>query len=581
MHEELAVAIAVIIAAGVGAQWLAALLRVPSVLVLLPAGVLVGPVLGLLVPERLFGEAIFPLIAIAVGLVLFEGGVGLRLAGAREVRRPVVGLVTVGVAITWAVGGAAATLLFAVPPRIGFLLGAILVVSGPTVVLPLLDSVRLRDPVGPVLRWECIVIDPIGAVLAVAVLEAILDAESGFNPLATLAASSAVGVAAGATAGIGLALLLKAHAIPDRLHNSVTLAFVVGCFVVANLLSVEAGLFATTVMGIVLVNQRLAPVAHIAAFGEDLGVLVLGGLFVVLGATVDFSAMRSVLLPSIGLLVVLLAVRPAAVWVSTLGAGLRSNERRYLSVIAPRGVVAAAIAALFSVSLEREGIDGASDLAPAAFVVIIGSVMVASLAARPAAHRLRVAEAEPRGILLAGSQQWMLDVALALAGQGVPVLFLPGEDDGADAARAGLLTYTGPVDGDELAEAINAVGVGIAVISSDDEAMSSFLVEQLSDLLGRRHVYRVTRGTFETRRHRSRSWGRIAFEELAASGDTEPQRWEIVEFPAVSRHHGPPVGVLPLFVLRDHAPPKVVGRRWRPLADGHLIGARPLTPNHP
>jgi hypothetical protein len=242
-------------------------------------------------------------------------------------------------------------------------------------------------------------------------------------------------------------------------------------------------------------------------------------------------------------------------------------------------VVAAAVATLFSLSLQREGVDGASDLAPAAFVVIIGSVLVASLVAKPAARRLRVDEANPSGVLLAGSQPWMLDAAVALTQREVPVLVLPGEGDEA-AAQAGLLTYTGPLDDEELAEAIDAVGIGIAIVSSENDAVSSYLVEQLSDLLGRGQVYRVARASdgAGSRRHRSRSWGRVAFDGLATEPDLALNRWEIVELSGSSLLDGLPAGAIPLFSIRDDSPPEVVDRRARIPTEGVVIAARPLTP---
>lgn len=573
MSEDLAIAIAAVIGAGVCAQWVAHSLRLPSVLVLLPAGVLVGPVLGLVDPVALFGEALYPAIAIAVGLVLFEGGFGLQLSGSRALRRPVIGLVTAGVAITWLASGLAAVLLFGLPARVGLLLSAILVVSGPTVVLPLLASVRLRDPVRSILRWECIVVDPIGAVLAVAVFEAIVDADAGINPLVTLATSTVVGTSTGVVAGLAVAALLRRHAVPDRLHNPLTLASVVGCFVLANLVSVEAGLFTTTVMGVVLANQRVTPVAHIAAFGEDLGVVVLGGLFVVLGSTVDLSAVSSVWLPSLGMVVVLLAVRPAVVWASTVGSELQDNERWYLSLIAPRGVVAASVAALFAVSLQRRGIDGAALLAPTAFCVIIGTAVSASLVARPAARWLRVAEAERCGVLLAGHQRWLLDSAAELSAAGVPVLVVPVDGDGDDAAGRDLLTYSGPLDGDGLAEAIEAVGVHEAVIAVDADAVTPFLVERLSELLGRRHVFRVPSPGAQERQAWSRAWGRRAFSDAGA--ETPRDGWSITTLPATALTDRSP-DVVPLFLLRPDRSPLVLGptRKAVPEGTGVVVARR-------
>lgn len=578
MDQQIAVAIAVIFGAGIGSQLIARAVRIPSVLLLLPVGILVGPGLNLLDPTVLFADALYPVIAIAVGLILFEGGVGLRLSGAGIVRRPVMGLVTIGVVVTLAIGGSAATLLLGVPADVGFLIGTILVVSGPTVVLPLLEVVRLREPVGSILRWECIAIDPIGAVLAVAVFNAIIDSHAGFNPLATLAASAAVGIATGTVAGFGLALLLRYHLIPDRLQSATTLALVIGCFVLANTLSVEAGLFATIVMGIVLANQRLAPTSHIANFGEDLGVLILGGLYIILGATASLTEMRAVLVPAVGLLIILLAVRPLAVWISTIGAGLATTERWYLSLIVPRGIIAASVSTLFAAALRDQGVNGATKLAPVAFVVILGSVVVASALARPAARWLRVAAPTPRGILLAGSETWMIDAGKVLARNGVPVLIADSDAKGT-AASAGLLTFTDSLDSATLPEALDAVGVGVAVVGSNDGVADTFLVDQLSQRLGGQNVYLVD--TPQARREISerRYWGRPVFSGL---GDRDwGWEWEIVELEGSNRPISPPndsngiddESVIGLFAIKASGPPSVLTDGRLP-SNGQIIAAR-------
>jgi NhaP-type Na+/H+ or K+/H+ antiporter len=572
VHDGISVALAVIAVTGVGAQWLASSVGVPSVLILLPAGVVAGPVTGLVAPEEVFGEVLFAVVSLAVGLVLFEGGTSLRLAGSGGLRRSVTGLVTVGVLITMAGGGAAATVLLDVPFGIGLVLGAILVVSGPTVVLPLLAAVRLRDRVGSILRWESIVIDPIGAVIAVGIFEAVSEGRSAVGTAQVVATSASVGVLCGVAAAFVLALVLQRHLAPDRLHGPMTLATVVGTFVLANQVSPEAGLFAVTVMGVVLANQRLAPVAHIASFGEDVGVLLLGGLFVTLGATVDLDAMRRILLPSLGLLVVLLAVRWVAVWASTIGAGLSVRERAYLALIAPRGIVAASVAALFGVRLQADGIEGGAALAPAAFVVVIGSVGFVSLVARPASRWLRVADAPPRGVLLVGDAPWIVDAAAVLSDHEVPVMVVHLHDDGERSTAKGVLTYQGAVEDDELADAIAGVGIAEAVVATDTEGADSFLVDRLSEILGRRHVYRVERSHRAGRATRSRAWGRRAFPRLtlgARHGDAGPViglpgadgidpddpnlRWEIAAF----GHGGPPPGAVPLFRLRDGRSPSV------------------------
>ncbi|HRW39659.1 MAG TPA: cation:proton antiporter, partial [Aquihabitans sp.] len=583
------VAIAAIAVVGVGAQWLAARVRVPSVLLLLPAGVLAGPVTGLVDPDELLGEALFPVVAVAVGLILFEGGTSLRLAGSGGLRRSVTGLVTVGVVITMVAGAAGAVALLDLPVGTALVLGAILVVSGPTVVLPLLDAVRLRERLGAVLRWEAIVIDPIGAVIAVATFEAVSEGRSAAGTVQVLLASATVGAVAGLLAAGGLALLLRRHLVPDRLHNPMTLAVVVGTFVAANELSPEAGLFAVTVLGVALANQQMTPIAHIASFGEDLGVLLLGGLFVLLGATVELDAARKVLLPSLALLGVLLVVRWLAVWASTLGAGLTRTERAYLSLIAPRGIVAASVAALFGVRLQAEGVEGGELLAPAAFVVVLGSVAFVSAVARPASQWLHVAEAAPRGVLLAGDAPWLVDAAAVLADHDVPVMVVHLHDDGERAVDRGVPTFQGAIEDDELAEAIHGLGLAKAVVATDTEGADSFLVDRLSDILGRRQVYRVERSHRADRASRSRAWGRRAFPHLTLGArdhagedgegidpDDPRLRWDIVAVADAAEHPG----AVPLFRLRDDRSP-VVAHDGAPEAEGpgtHVVAVpRPST----
>ena len=310
-------------------------------------------------------------------------------------------------------------------------------------------------------------------------------------------------------------------------------------------------------MGIVLVNQRLAPVAHITAFGEDIGILLLGGLFVVIGATLDFDAIGPVLLPSLALLAVVVAVRPVAVWVSTLGSGLKWNERAYLSLIAPRGVVAASVSALFAVSLDERGIDGASKLAPVVFCVIIGSVVIASVVAGPASRWLHIADADRVGVVLVGDDPWLLDAAAELAANEVPVLVVPVDGDGAEAAERGLLTHAGSMEGDEFAEAVVAIGACVAVVAAD-AGHATPLVAPLSELLGRKHVYLVAVPDADgaDRPSRSRAWGRVAFAGLHRLGATTPDHLEITTMASgeVSTDRGRHV---PLFVLRDDEAPVV------------------------
>jgi NhaP-type Na+/H+ or K+/H+ antiporter len=393
--NEPLVGLAAIVALGVGGQWLAARLRLPSILILLLLGFLVGPIGGLLDPDALLGDLLFPVVSLAVAIVLFEGGLSLRLADVRGHSRIVRRLITVGALVTWLACAVAAVLLLELDVELAILFGALLIVSGPTVVAPLLEFVRPAPRVQTLLRFEGILIDPVGVVIAMSVLHALLAREAGdglaevlFELLDTLP----IGAAVGAAVGFALLTALARHWVPEPLRTSVTLAAVLGAFALAEAAAPESGLAAATAMGIVLANQRRLPIAEIVAFGENLRTLVLGALFVVLAARLPAEDLRELVTWQClaFLAALLLVVRPLTVAVSTIGSGVPWPERLFMAWLAPRGVVAAATASAFALQLEGISVDGVDRLAPLTFGVIVGTVAVYGLTSRLVAARLGV-----------------------------------------------------------------------------------------------------------------------------------------------------------------------------------------------
>jgi NhaP-type Na+/H+ or K+/H+ antiporter len=486
-----------VVALGVGAQWLASRLRLPSILVLLAAGVLAGPdVSGLVDPAEMLGDLLFPVVSLAVGILLFEGGLDLRFGELRQQGGgvAVLRLVSIGALVTWLVGSAAAWLVVGLDTPDAALLGAVLVVSGPTVVIPLLRFARVREPLNGILRWEGIVIDPIGATVAVVVLRAVVNGH-GLGPasvevLATAGAGTAIGLIG---AGV-LTLAFARHWVPDELHNAVTLAVVVGVFAGADAVRPEAGLFAATVMGVGLANQRWAHVGHIQEFEENLGTLILASLFVLLGANVELSELVAWAPEALGLLACLVVVaRPLAVWASTVGSSLTGRERWYLVAMAPRGIVAAAVSAVFALELAEVGrpVDA---LVPVTFVVIVGTVVLYGLAAKPAARRLQVARPEPRGVVFIGGPPWAIELGGALSDLDVPVLVVTRDRNEATAAAGqGLLTYTARLDGEGLLVALDTVGARLAIAASRTQELNAYGVRRAVAALGRANVYYMPR----------------------------------------------------------------------------------------
>jgi NhaP-type Na+/H+ or K+/H+ antiporter len=395
MSEQALFALTTIIIVGITAQWLAWRFKIPAIFLLILLGIVSGPVLHLIVPDRLFGNLLFPLTSIAVALILFEGGLNLRIADLKQAGAAVRGLICVGVIVTWLAGALAGYLLLGFDCQVALLLGAILVVTGPTVIVPLLRQVPLTRRLAAILRWEGILIDPLGAMLAVLVFEArFSDGIHEAIKFAFLGAGKTIllGGSLGILGAGLIAFLIKRSYIPDYLQIPVTLTVIVSVYATANLLRTESGLLAVTILGISLANQKTVAVGQIINFFENLRVILLSSLFTVLAARLSFNDLGYMLswnsLAFLGLLI--LVVRPVAVTLGTIRAGLSRRERIFLGFVAPRGIVAASVSSIFAMQLQAAGVIQAERLEPVTFLIIIGTVTVYGLSVAPLARRLGV-----------------------------------------------------------------------------------------------------------------------------------------------------------------------------------------------
>lgn len=360
------------------------------------AGVLLGPhVIGAVDPDALFGELIDPFVELAVGVILFEGALLLRredLTGG--IGQVVLRLVTAGFFVTWALISVAAALVLELDTRIAILLGAVLSLSGPTVVLPLLDHVRPTDRVGAVLKWEGILIDPVGAIFAVLAFGAISTGTSEFRPdefVLTVGAGALVGLAAAAVTR----QVLRSPGLSVHLESSSVLAVVLVAVALASELRADAGLVAAIAMGVALADRREQIEEKAPDFMSTLTSLLIGILFVVLAARVDPARVTDLGWEGLAFAAVLiLAIRPLAALIGTVRSSLSSGERGLVAWMMPRGIVAAATASAFELSLVSQGVDGAERLVPATFLVVVVTVLVYGLTARPVARALGVVRAD-------------------------------------------------------------------------------------------------------------------------------------------------------------------------------------------
>ena len=496
MPEPVLLGIAVIVVLGVSAQWIAARLQLPSILLLLIFGVLAGPATGLLDPDALFGHLLFPFVSVSVALILYEGGLSLRLADLPRVGGVVRNLISIGALATWAVAAVSAYLIFGLDVGLALLLGAVLIVTGPTVIGPLLRLIRPTGPVGAILRWEGIVIDPIGAVLAVLVFEAISGAAAEAATthfLLAVVRTVVLGGGLGLIAAGLLALLLQRYWVPDFLQNAVSLMLVVAVFAGANTLQPESGLLAATVMGIALANQKLADVRHIVEFKENLRVLLISSLFILLAARLRPADLAAVGWGG-GLFVIVLIVvaRPLATFLATIRSRLNRNERLFVAWMAPRGIVAAAVSSVFQIRLEELGYPGAALLVPITFLVIIATVAIYGLTAPVAARRLGVAVPNPQGLLLIGAHRWARELASVLKDKGFAVRLVDSNRPNISVARMeGLPTYSGSILAEYAIDEIELGGIGRLAAMTPNDWINTLAVQRFTRIFGRAGCYQL------------------------------------------------------------------------------------------
>jgi NhaP-type Na+/H+ or K+/H+ antiporter len=476
-------------------QWLAWRLRLPAILFLLLAGIAVGPASGVLDPDALLGEALFPLVSLGVAIILFEGSLGLRFSELRGVAPAVLQLVSTGAVISLLGLAVAAHYLADLPWGLALLFGALTCVTGPTVVAPMLRTVRPNARIANVLRWEGIVIDPIGALFAVLVFAWIaqgLSDESFGTALLAFATTTGIGTVAGFAGGLVLGALLRHHLIPEYLQTYATLVAVLVVFAGSNALAHESGLLAVTVMGLWLGNRPGLHVEHILDFKEHLSTLLISMLFILLAARLEWPSLQLLTAGGLLLAAAVLAVRPLSVLASTLGSALSWRERARIAWIAPRGIVAAAFSALFALKLEAAGVAGAETLVPLTFMLIIGTVVLQSATSRPLARALKVSAPPPRGVLVVGATPVARAIGAALKTQGFEVVLADDDWIGIRAARMdGLRTYHGNPVSEHADVHLDLSGIGGLIAASTRREINTLACVRFEPEFGRRRIYRL------------------------------------------------------------------------------------------
>ena len=487
--------------AGIGllaaiAQWAAWRLRLPAILLLLLFGIMAGPVSGILDPDQLLGDLLFPIVSLSVAVILFEGSLTLKLEELRDIGGTVRNLVSVGALITWAVTSVTAHYVIGFSFDLAMLFGAMVVVTGPTVIVPMLRTVRPSRRIANILRWEGIVIDPIGALMAVLAFNYVIAAQKT-GALSELAGVFFIVVAAGSVIGVifglGLAEVLRRHWLPEYLRSPFTLLAVFVAFAGAEMLEHESGLLAVTVFGIVLTNRPGVEIHDILDFKESLSVVLISGLFIILAARIDFSGLMALgwaALIVVG--IIMLVARPLAVLVSAWGSELDWREKFLIAWIGPRGIVCAAVAAIFALRLEQQGTAGSELLVPLAFLVIISTVVIQSLTSRRVADLLGVRDPAPAGYLIVGGGRVARMLGTALNEQSIRVVLADSDWDHISQARmSGIETYYGNPVSDHADRYLDLSGVGNVLCLSGRSNMDALTGLHFKAEFGQGHVFEL------------------------------------------------------------------------------------------
>jgi NhaP-type Na+/H+ or K+/H+ antiporter len=501
MDQGVAVGVLCVGFGGLAAQWIAWRFRLPAIVLLFAVGLAVGPGLGLLHPTASLGRFLQPAVGLAVAIVVFEGGLALEFSELRAAGEGVLRLTAVALPINWVLGSAAAHWIGGLGWGAATLFGAITVVTGPTVVLPLLRHTRLQRRAASFLKWEAIVNDPVGAVLATLVLEALLAGGGGGTAFAgRLALRIALALGLSLALGVGAAFAIRAaflrDHVPERLKTPMLLVAAMTVYALANLALEGAGLAAATVLGVALANLGVPGLSELRRFKESLVVLIVSGLFILLTADLSRATLAGLSWPVAALTAaVLFVVRPASIWLATAGSRLTTAERALAAWVAPRGIVAAAVAGVAGLKLQSAGYQGAALVMPSVFALIAATMVLHGFSLRPLARRLGLTLSDQPGLAILGATPWTTDMAACLAGAGVPVLLIdtfPGAL--ADARAREIPVLQAEILSAQGIEELDGRAVDYLIATTPDPIYNGQACARLAPELGLERVFQVSPG---------------------------------------------------------------------------------------
>lgn len=485
-----------IVSLGIIGQLFAWRLRIPSIVVLIILGLVIGPLLGLVNPQESFGDSYKILIELGVAIILFEGGLNLRLFEFKEAGGGVRRLISVGLILNWLFGSAFAHFVGGFSWEVSAFFGAILVVTGPTVIMPALRQARLHRRPASYLKWEGIINDPLGALLAVITYEYLIYSDSG-SPLMSSLFGILIALVYSFLMAVAMAYVIKIafqkHLVPDFLKVPIILSLVLVLFELGNSLQDGSGLLVTTLFGMVLGNMKLQGIEDLRRFKESLSIFILSIVFLVLAASLDIDLLRQLNLQSILYIVcVLFVIRPIAIFLSTLGSEMNWKEKFIVSWFAPRGIVSISVAGTLGPRLADFGIQDAEYILPLIFSIVFLTVLIYGLSLSKLARLLSLSAREKRGLLIVGAGPWNTELAKTLKDSDVPIIVSDTSKHRLKRAKKqGIECHEGPIlvtieDGVPNLSTYRYLFVG-----TENDAYNSMVCTKIGNEIGRKNCFQV------------------------------------------------------------------------------------------
>lgn len=491
---------------GVGAQWLAWRLQMPGIVLMLLAGLIVGPVTGIFIPERDLGDLVGPMISVAVAVILFEGGLTLNLHALQDAAKGVRRLVFIGAPLGWLTSALAVHYGAGLDWGSSAVFGGIMIVTGPTVIAPLLRQARLSRRPAALLQWEAIMNDPIGAlaaVLAFGVVQVLMTSETAGSAAGHFLAGIFCATLVGLIAGYGISQAFHRGLVPEYMKVPVLFTVLLAAFALSDRVLHESGLLAVTVMGMMIANARLASYEELRRFKEHATILLVSGVFILLAAGLDMQALLALDLRTILFVaLVVLVARPVSVMVSLLGTDLPMRERILVALTGPRGVVLMAVAGLFGERLVALGLPDGAAIGPLAFALVASTVVISGFGLTPLASVLGLRAAEVPGVLLVGGTRLTTGLGEALKKAEVPVLVTDTNLRNLRHARAaGLPVFYGDILSEAAETQVEYIGFSTILAATDNDSYNTLVTTDLAPEYGRDKIWQLSRDKSESQRH--------------------------------------------------------------------------------